>query len=115
MVGSVSLECLRLPPARHGLRVDIARARCTAVSPSSVPACPIGMHTRSTEPQSFRSSVSSGWYLDVFSFSLAWRLRSEEKPTSTRRREQEDLVKDDGSGFGVLGTPLAYTRSGATP
>ena len=105
--GSFSFVDLRLPPLRFGLRVASAFAKWTAVSPSSVPACPIGMQTRLTEPQCFRSSSISGWYFRVFSSSLVLRLRSAEKPISIRRREHEDLSKDVGSGDEELGTPLA--------
>ena len=90
-----------------GLLVASAMAKCSAVSASSVPACPMGTHTRWTPPQSFLSSSKRGWYLSVFSSSFALRLRSDPNPTSMSRREQLALSNEDGSGLGTLGTPLA--------
>ncbi len=105
-VGRVGPSSALVRPGR-ALLLARAMARCSAVSASRVPACPMGMHTRRTSPRSRWSSSRSGWYLSVFSSNFALRLRSYPKPTSMSRREQLALSNEDGSGLGTLGTPRA--------
>ena len=103
----LSLSVLgRLRP-RLGRLLASASARCSAVSESRVPACPMGTHTNVTRPHSWERAWMSGWYLEVFSSVLRLRLRSAPNPTSISSREHCFLSNAVVCVQGEFGTPLA--------
>ncbi len=114
-VAGLRIPLLARDRSAQGLTMENAAVRWSSVLVSVVPAWPMGTATNSTLPQYFLRVAMRGEYFSVFSSSLMSQPRSLQNPISMMMIVHYFLLKEVGSGEGVFGNPLAYTRSGVVP